>query len=48
MKPEKKVGLESADVWGDEKDPIDELAGLTDAEIQERIRDIESQMRRNR
>lgn len=28
--------------------PIDELAGLTDAQIQEKIRDMEAEMRRNR
>lgn len=41
-------GLESADVWGDEQDPLAELSDLTDAQIQEKIRDMEAEMRRNR
>jgi len=40
--------LESADVWGDQPDPLDALAGFTDAELQEKIRDMEAEMRRNR
>jgi len=46
--PVKAPGLESADVWGDAPDPLDELAGLTDAQLQEKIRDMEAEMRRNR
>lgn len=41
-------GLESADVWGDEQDPLAELTDLSDAQIQEKIRDMEAEMRRNR
>jgi len=41
-------GLEDADVWGDVPNPLAELEGLTDAELQEKIRDMESEMRRNR
>ena len=28
--------------------PMDEMAGLTDAQLQEKIRDMEAEMRRNR
>lgn len=44
----KAPGLESDDIWGDAPDPMDEMAGMTDAEIQEKIRDMEAEMRRNR
>jgi len=46
--PVKAPGLESDDIWGDAPDPMDEMAGLTDAELQEKIRDMEAEMRRNR
>jgi len=41
-------GLEDADVWGDAPNPLAELESMTDQELQEKIRDMEAEMRRNR
>jgi len=41
-------GLEGADVWGDAPNPLAELESMTDQELQEKIRDMEAEMRRNR
>jgi len=40
--PQKATNLESADVWEDEPDPMDELNRMTDADLQRAISDIES------
>ena len=37
----KPKGLEDDDVWGDEEDPADEMAAMTDEEIRMKTADLE-------
>jgi len=41
-------GQDDDDVWGDVDDPMAELDGMTDEQIQSTIREMESQIRREK
>jgi len=41
-------GLDDDDVWGDVEDPMAEIEGLTDTQIEAQIKEMESQIRRER
>ena len=41
-------GLDEDDVWGDVEDPMAELEGMNDEQIQSAIKEMESQIRREK
>lgn len=42
------LGLEDENIWGDVDDPLKELEGMTDEQIQAAIKEMESQIRREK
>ena len=42
------LGLEDENIWGDVDDPLKEMEGMTDEQIQSAIKDMESQIRREK
>lgn len=41
-------GLDDDDVWDDVDDPMAEIDGMTDAQIEAAVKEMESQIRRER